>query len=43
MAMAYADDGMTTIKVQIFLALVVPHFAVLALHNVHIEKGINIK
>jgi hypothetical protein len=43
MGMAHADDGMTAIEVQIFLTLVIPDLASLALHDVHIEQGIYVK
>ena len=42
MAVTDADDSMSAIEVQIFLSLVIPHLASLALDNVHIEEGIHI-
>ena len=40
MAMADADNGMTAIKVEIFLTLVVPYLAALTFYNINIEKRI---
>ena len=43
MGMAYADDGMAAIEVQIFCSLPVPHTATLAAHDVNREEGIDVK
>ena len=40
MAMTDADNGMTAIKVEIFLPLVVPYLAALSFYNINIEKRI---
>jgi hypothetical protein len=41
--MANADNGMTAIEIQVFLAFVIPYFASFTLHDVYVEKGINVK
>ena len=41
--MAYADDGVAAVKVQVFLPLVVPDGAALALDDVDVEERINVK
>jgi hypothetical protein len=38
-----ADDGMSAIQVQVFLTFVIPHFAALALYDVHIEERIYVE
>ena len=43
MGMAYRDDGMTTIEVQVFLALIIPHPTALALDDVDVEERIYIE
>ena len=43
MSVADADDGMTSIKIQILSALVVPHAATLATHDIDGEKGIDVE
>jgi hypothetical protein len=43
MAMTYADNGMSTIEVQIFLTFVVPYLTTLSLDNIYVEKGIYIE
>ena len=40
MAMTDADNGMTAIKVEIFLTLFVPYLAALSFYNINIEKRI---
>ena len=40
MAVAYADNGMSAIEVEIFLTLVVPYLAALTFYNINIEKKI---
>jgi hypothetical protein len=42
-AVANADNGMTAIKVHVFLTFIVPYFASFSLHDIHIEKGVNVK
>ena len=43
MAMAYTDNGVTAIKVEVLLALAVPHFATLATRNGHIHQRVNVE
>ena len=38
--MTDADNGMTTIEVEIFLPLIVPYLAALSFYNINIEKRI---
>jgi hypothetical protein len=40
-AMAYRDNGMSAIEVEVFLSVVVPNATTLSLHNVDVEKRIN--
>ena len=40
MAMTDADNGMTAIKIEVFLTLVVPYLAALSFYNINIEKRI---
>ena len=41
--MSDAYHGMAAINVKVFLPLVVPYLASLALHDVYVEKGIYVK
>jgi hypothetical protein len=41
--MSYADYGMSTIQVKIFLSLIVPNLATLAVIDGNVEEGINIE
>ena len=41
--MTYADNGMSTIEVKIFLTFVVPYLTALSLDNIYIEKGIYVE
>ena len=41
--MANADNGMTAIKVELFLTFIVPHFTSFALYDVYIEEWINVE
>ena len=43
MGVTYRNHGMTTVEVQVLLALVVPHLAAFALHDVHIEERIYVE
>ena len=43
MGMSYGDDGMTSVKVEIHLALIVPYTATSALLYRYVEKRINVK
>ena len=43
MGVTYGDHGMSAIKVQILLTLVVPHLAAFALDDVHVEERIYVE
>ena len=43
MAVAYADDGMATIEVEVLLIVVVPNSRSFSLHDVDVEEGIYIE
>ena len=43
MAVTDADDGMTSIEVEILLSFVVPHGTALSLRDVDIKQGIDIE
>ena len=42
-AVANADDGMTAIKVEVRLTLIVPYVATFAAYYIDVEKGIDRK
>ena len=43
MAMPNAYHGVSAVDVEVFLTLVVPYLASLALYHIYVEKGIYVK
>jgi hypothetical protein len=42
-AVADADDGMTAVEVEIFIAFSVEDMASAATHDVYVEEGVNVE